>query len=54
MSRPILTLKSSFKAKLDQMAREAEAGATIRFDNEADALAFLKRAPITTRDPQTA
>lgn len=44
--KPTLTVKPSFKAYLDHVAAQAEAGATIRFDNEADSLAFLRGARV--------
>jgi len=41
-----LTVSPDFLAYLDRATEQADEGATIRFDNEADALAFLKSAPV--------
>jgi hypothetical protein len=46
MSRSTLTIKPRFKAYLDHAAKQAEAGATIRFDSVSDALAFLRKARV--------
>ncbi len=46
MKRRTLTVRPSFKAFLDRAAKEAEAGATISFGNQEDALAFLRRAKV--------